>query len=117
MKASHNKIIQGDSKYISFETYTPHSARSSGLSNLQKNTVHTISNNQQWGFNNINLKIKRHKLDEHNWQLTVVNPKTHKTILQAEGHGDTLFENEDNLAKMAQILMKQGLTIKTQFND
>ncbi len=98
------------------EIYTP-VADSSGLSDLQKYTTNVINEASQWGFASSNLKIKRHKLDNNTWQLTVVNPKTLKTILQAEGHGDTVFANEDNLARMAETLMAQGLTIRTQFND
>ncbi len=90
---------------------------SSGLSDLQKYTTGILNHSSQWGFDNSKFKIKRHKLDNNTWQLTVVNSKTLKTILQAEGHGDTVFANEDNLARMAETLMAQGLTIRTQFND
>lgn len=87
-----------------------------GLSELQKSTSNVLSS-APWGFSNSKLKIRRHKLDNHTWQLTVVNPKTSKTILQAEGHGDMVFAHEDNLARMAEILMEQGLTIRTQFDE
>lgn len=88
----------------------------SGLADLQKTTHHTLRSN--WGFTGTSqLKIKRYKLDQHTWLITVVNPKTQKTILQAEGHGDTVFANEDNLARMAETLMQQGLTIRTHFED
>lgn len=99
------------------EVYSSPAQANSGLSQLQKNTTKVIQSANQWGFDQNKVKIKRFKLDEHNWQLTVINPKTHKTILQAEGHGDTVFENEDNLARMATILMQQGLTIRTEFDD
>jgi len=92
-------------------------ANSSGLADLQKSTSDIISHSSQWGFSNSSLNVKRYKLDGNNWLLTVVNPKTRKTILQVEGHGDTVFENEDNLARMAEILMHQGLTIRTEFDD
>jgi len=98
------------------EAYTPIS-NSKGLSDLQQYTSNMLSDASPWGFANSKLKIKRHKLDDNTWQLTVVNPKTLKTILQAEGHGDTVFANEDNLARMAETLMAQGLTIRTQFSD
>lgn len=98
------------------ETYTPVS-NSTGLSDLQKYTTGILNNTSQWGFASSKLKIKRHKLDNNTWQLTVVNPKTLKTILQAEGHGDAVFANEDNLARMAETLLAQGLTIRTNFND
>lgn len=98
------------------EAYTP-TSESAGLSDLQKYTAGVLNSTSQWGFGKSKLKINRHKLDNNTWQLTVVNPKTLKTILQAEGHGDTVFANEDNLARMAETLMAQGLTIRTQFND
>lgn len=98
------------------EVYTP-IANSKGLSDLQQCTSNMLSDISPWGFANSKLKIKRHKLDANTWQLTIVNPKTLKTILQAEGHGDTVFANEDNLARMAETLMAQGLTIRTQFGD
>ncbi len=98
------------------EVYTPIS-NSSGLADLQKYTTNMLNEVTQWGFANSKLKVKRHKLDNNTWQLTVVNPKTLKTILQAEGHGDTVFANEDNLARMAETLIAQGLTIRTHFND
>jgi len=98
------------------ETYTPR-PDSSGLADLQKYTAGVINSSSHWGFGKTRLKVNRHKLDNNNWQLTVVNPKTLKTILQAEGHGDTVFANEDNLARMAETLLAQGLTIRTQFND
>ena len=98
------------------EVYTPMSS-SQGLSDLQKYTTKILKSQSQWGFNSNKLKIKRHKLENNNWRITVINPKTLKTILQAEGNGDTVFANEDNLARMAETLMAQGLTIKTHFND
>ena len=98
------------------EAYVPVS-NSTGLSDLQKYTTNILNNSTQWGFGSSKLKIKRHKLDNNTWQLTVVNPRTLKTILQAEGHGDAVFANEDNLARMAEMLMAQGLTIRTHFND
>ena len=98
------------------ETYSP-VTNSTGLSDLQKYTSHVINENTQWGFATSKLKIKRHKVGDNIWQITVINPKTRKTILQAEGYGDTVFAHEDNLARMAETLMAQGLTIRTQFND
>ncbi len=98
------------------ESYNP-ASNSVGLSDLQKYTTDIIKKAAHWGFGDSKFKIKRHKLDSHTWQLTVVNPKTRKTILQAEGHGDAVFANEDNLARMAETLMAQGLTIRTQFDD
>ena len=98
--------------------YTPElSNGSTGLSSLQKSTSYILSHTSQWGFARSELNIKRYKLNQHTWRLTVVNPRTRKTILQADGHGDTVFANEDNLARMAETLMAQGLTIRTQFDE
>ncbi|VAW61973.1 hypothetical protein MNBD_GAMMA09-893 [hydrothermal vent metagenome] len=98
--------------------YIPvNSTESDGLAGLQQTTSNILAQAPQWGFNKSKLNVRRHKLNKHIWQLTVTNPKTRKTILQAEGHGDTVFANEDNLARMAEILMAQGLTIRTQFDD
>lgn len=92
-------------------------SNTSGLADLQRSTSNALSQATPWGFSDVELKVKRHKLDQHTWQLTVVNPKTSKTILQAEGHGDTVFAHEKSLACMAEMLIKQGLTIRTQFDD
>jgi len=98
--------------------YTPESSsNASGLSSLQKATSYVLSHAPQWGFSKSKLNIKRYKLNNNTWRLTVVNPRTRKTILQADGHGDTVFANEDNLARMAETLMAQGLTIRTQFDE
>jgi len=89
----------------------------SGLADLQRSTSDALSQATPWVFSNVDLKVKRHKLDQNTWQLTVVNTKTSKTILQAEGHGDTVFAHEKNLACMAEMLIKQGLKIRTNFDD
>ena len=88
-----------------------------GLSDLQLSTKKALLSENSWGFGGSKLNVKRYKLDQNTWQLTVVNPKTRKMILQAEGNGDTVFANEDNLARMAETLMQQGLTIRTNFKD
>jgi len=88
-----------------------------GLSNLQQNTEETLLSKNNWGFANSKLCVKRYKINKSTWQLTVTNPKTQKIVLQAEAHGDTLFANEDNLARMAETLVQQGLTIRTDFNN
>lgn len=89
--------------------------QTTGLADLQTATLNALK--KSWGFCNSKFKIKRYKVDQDTWQLIVVNPKTQKTILQAEGHGDTIFAHEDNLARMAEALLQQGLTIRTQFDD
>jgi hypothetical protein len=89
----------------------------SGLSDLQQNTKEALLSPNNWGFGDSKLSVKRYKIDKSTWQLTVTNPKTQKIVLQAEGHGDTLFANEDNLARMAEILVQQGLSIRTDFSN
>jgi hypothetical protein len=97
-----------------YPAYEPQQ-QTSGLTDLHKATVNALK--KSWGFCNSKFKIKRYKVNQDIWQLTIVNPKTQKTILQAEGHGDTIFAHEDNLARMAEALLQQGLTIRTQFDD
>lgn len=97
-----------------YPAYQPQQ-HTSGLAELHTTTVNALK--KSWGFCNSKFKIKRYKVDQEIWQLTVVNPKTQKPILQAEGHGDTIFAQEDNLARMAEALLQQGLTIRTQFDD
>ncbi len=92
-------------------------ASQGGLSELQKYTSRLLSNVQPWSFADSQFKVQRHKLDDDNWQLTVMNPTTRKPILQARGHGDTVLAHEEDLARMAATLMAQGLTIRTQFED
>ena len=93
------------------------SKASSGLSDLQQNTKEALLTHNNWGFGGSHLSVKRYKIDKSTWQLTVTNPKTQKIILQAEGHGDTIFANEDNLARMAETLVQKGLSIRTDFKD
>jgi len=88
-----------------------------GLSDLQKNTKEALTSKNNWGFGGSKLSVKRYKIDKSTWQLTVTNPKTQKIVLQAEGQGDALFANEDNLARMAETLVQQGLTIRTDFSN
>lgn len=108
------KNISSQIKNSEFNSSGPNT---SGLADLQRCTTDALSQATLWGFSDSGLKVKRHKLDNHTWQLTVVNPKTSKTILQAEGHGDTVFAHEKDLACMAEMLMAQGLTIRTNFED
>ena len=110
-----NKINIPDENHDTLKKHNTYTAN--GLADLQRSTANALSQATQWTFSETDLKVKRHKLDKHTWQLTVVNPKTSKTILQAEGHGDTVFAHEESLARMAETLMAQGLTIRTQFDD
>lgn len=115
-EVKHNKKIISEETRAQALSYSSIASKN-GLADLQRSTTDALSQATQWGLSNIDLKVKRHKLDNQTWQLTVVNPKTSKTILQAEGHGDTVFANEKNLACMAEMLMSQGLTIRTDFDD
>ncbi len=97
---------------------TTHSGElTNGLSDLQAYTSRILNDASHWGFNSHKFKVLRHKLDNSTWQLTVINPKTLKTILQVEGHGDAIFAHEDKLANMAEVLMNQELTIRTRLTD
>lgn len=115
----HDAPVAGDNNKISECTPPPYSqiCQQGGLSELQASTTKLLNDGYRWGAGECKLKVNRHKLDEQTWQLTVVNPRTRKTILQAEGHGDTVFAHEDNLALMAEMLMAQELTIRTEFDD
>ncbi len=88
-----------------------------GLSDLQRSTHRLLKEAAQKGFAGSGLKVQRHKLNNQTWQLTVINPRTRKTILQAEGDGDTVLAHEENLARMAEALMAQGLTVRTHFDE
>ena len=101
----------------SYHTIYSQNGGGPGLSDLQQNTKEALLTQNNWGFGGSNLSVKRYKIDKSTWQLTVTNPKTQKIILQAEGHGDTIFANEDNLARMAETLVQKGLSIRTDFKD
>jgi hypothetical protein len=110
-KISENTQQTSNKQYPAYEPLQ----QTCGLADLQTATVNVLR--KSWGFCNSKLKIKRYKVDQNTWQLTVVNPKTLKTILQAEGHGDVIFAHEDNLARMAEALLQKDITIRTQFDD
>lgn len=88
-----------------------------GLASLHKTTVALMNNaDKKWGFANSLLTVKRQKLTSDVWKLTVENPRTREKILEAEGSGDELFANEDNFARMAEAITRQGLKITTNFD-
>lgn len=90
---------------------------SDGLAELQRITLSRMQNKQTtWGFKNLPFQVKRQKLGNDVWKLTVENPKTREVILEAEGHGDKVFANEDNLARMAEALSEKGLKITTKLD-
>lgn len=89
----------------------------SGLASLQQSTISLMKNKSpKWGFANSTLNVQRHKISGDLWKLTVINPRTHEKILEAEGSGDTLFANEDNIARMAEAISQQNLKIRTNFD-
>ena len=70
-------------------------------------------NAASWGFDGLPYEVKRHKLDENLWKLTVENPKTRSLIMEVEGTGDKVFAYEDSLAKLAHALSEKDLKITT----
>ena len=90
----------------------------SGLSGLQKSTMSIMNKPaRSCGVSGSDLTVNRQKINNDIWQLTVENPRTRKIILQVEGPSDKLFSQEDNLARMAEILLDQELKISTQFSS
>lgn len=86
--------------------------QSNGLASLQKYTLNLMNSQaSHWGFDGLPFKVTRRKMGDNLWKLTVENPKTRKILLEAEGHGDKIFEYEDSLAKMALALADRGLKI------
>ena len=85
---------------------------SGGLSDLQKTTVSLMNSQPKgWGFSNSAFHVKRQKIGDDEWRLTVKNPKTREIILEVEGHGDKVFAHEDSLARMAEALSEKDLKI------
>jgi hypothetical protein len=83
-----------------------------GLADLQKSTVSLMSSEtRKWGFSGSQFNVKRQKIADNLWKITVENPKTKEIILEAQGHGDKIFAFEDNLARMAEALTEKDLTI------
>ena len=86
-----------------------------GLAELQRDTVSLMNQrNRNWGFTNSQFEVRRQKLNDNLWKITVENPKTHQIILEAEGSSDKMFAYEDSLARMAEVLTAKGLKITTQ---
>jgi len=89
---------------------------SDGLAQLQRTTLSQMQKKHSWGFDNMPFLVKRQKLDNDVWKLTVENPKTREVILEAEGLGDKVFAFEDNLASMAEALSEKDLKITTKLD-
>lgn len=83
-----------------------------GLAHLQQSTV-TLMNqeNHNWGFGNSRFAVRRQKLDNDIWKITIEDPKTREIILEAVGNGDKVFACEDSLARMAELLTEKGIKI------
>ena len=62
------------------------------------------------------FKVKRQKLTDDLWKITVENPKTREIILEAEGNGNKVFAYEDSLARMAELLSEKDIKITTRNN-
>ena len=90
---------------------------SDGLAGLQQSTLSRMQQkHRSWGFKNMPFQVKRQKLENDLWKITVENPKTREVILEVEGHGDKVFAYEDNLARMAETLSEKDLKITTKFD-
>ncbi len=112
----HIEIIKGNKTVIpnGIQAGFPDSLPVNGLANLQKSTVSLMnSESRNWGFAGSQFKVKRQKLADDVWKITVENPKTREIVLEAEGHGDKVFAFEDNLARMAEALIEKDLKITT----
>ena len=83
-----------------------------GLADLQQRTCRALRQSQNL---NRTLEVQRHKISENTWQITILNPDTQKVVLQAEGHEDTIIEQERNLASIAEALNLESLSIQTRF--
>ena len=107
--------IKNARPYATLSLYEDYPA-TDGLAQLQRTTVSRMRNKDAWGFNNMPFLVKRQKLDNNVWKLTVENPRTREVILEAEGHGDKVFAFEDNLARMAEALSEKDLKITTKLD-
>ena len=105
---SGNKISPGHLLHDGF--HTPPNIN--GLAELQKATVSLMNSEaKKWGFTGSQFKVKRQKMADDLWKITVENPKTKEIVLEAQGHGDKVFAFEDNLARMAEALIEKDLHI------
>ena len=83
-----------------------------GLADLQRRTCKALKQSQSL---TRTLEVQRHKVSANTWQITILNPDTQKVVLQAEGHEDTIIEQERNLANIAEALNQEILSIQTRF--
>jgi len=113
--ARHIEIIQGMKSAMQTAPANGfHAVADGGLAELQKTTVSLMNRQTRgWGFANSSLRVKRRKIGNDLWRITVENPKTREVILEAQGHGDKVFAYEDNLARMAEALIDKDLVITT----
>ena len=112
--AAIDKLVR--TEYLS-APHQPDTKDATGLSGLQKATALAMNHTRKgWGFSGSAFEVKRQRLDNNIWKITVQNPTTQEIILEAEGDGDKVFAYEDHLAKMAETLADQDLKITTRFN-
>lgn len=119
-----NFISKGKSRHVDAIKKTKSDTRlgtqednQSGLADLQKTTISLMNEKKHnWGFANSKFAVKRQKLANNLWKITIENPKTRKIVLEAEGHGDKVFAYEDCLARMAELLTEKDLKITTRTN-
>ena len=97
----------------SFQSQSP-----MGLADLQQATVSLMNQrNRNWGFTDSPFEVKRQKLDDDLWRITVENPITRELVLQAEGSSDKMFAYEDSLARMAELLTEKDLKLIAKTNS
>lgn len=112
--AAIDKLVRNE--YLS-APHQPDTKDVTGLSGLQKATALAMNHTRKgWGFSGSAFEVKRQRLDNNIWKITVQNPTTQEIILEAEGDGDKVFAYEDHLAKMAETLADQDIKITTRFN-
>jgi hypothetical protein len=93
----------------------PQAHQQAGLADLQQATVSLMNkSSRNWGFANSPFAVKRQRLANDLWKITIKNPRTREVVLEAEGNGDKMFAYEDSLARMAELLTEKGLKITTQ---
>lgn len=110
------RASQTDSHIEAMHSFQPHSQM--GLADLQQATISLMNQHtRNWGFTDSPFEVKRQKLDDDLWRITVENPKTRELVLQAEGSSDKMFAYEDSLARMAELLTEKGLKITAKTNS
>lgn len=115
-KSKHVDAIKELQSETGEHAHQSHAHDQNGLADLQQSTVSLMNQNNNWGFTNSPFKVKRQKLTDDLWKITVENPKTREIILEAEGNGNKVFAYEDSLARMAELLSEKDIKITTRNN-